>query len=245
MSGAWRLIDSGQVQPPESAAIDDAILTCHAEGVVPNTLHFYARSRPTVSIGYFQKAAEALDLEECQRRDVAIVRRRSGGSAIYTDSGQLVFAVVAPRDEVSGEGANPFARVCGAVADALRSFGLDAEHRPMNDVEVGGRKVSGSAQLRRHGSVLHHGTVIVNSDIEAMDAVLKGAKPRPSERVTTLTNLLPEPPRLDDLKSAIASAVGAAFGVEFDDGTLVEREQELIAAAVRECYSRREWNLRI
>jgi lipoate-protein ligase A len=245
MSGAWRLIDSGQVEPPESAAIDDAILTCHAEGIVPNTLHFYVRSGPTVSLGYFQKASEALDLAECRRRGVTIVRRRSGGSAIYTDPGQLVFAVVAPRDEVSDEGASPFARVCGAVADALRSFGLDARHRPMNDVEIGGMKVSGSAQLRRHGSVLHHGTVIVDSDIEAMDAVLRGASPRPSARVTTLASLLPEPPPLDDLKSAIAGAVGVVFGAEFDDGPLIERERELVATAVRERYSRREWNLRL
>jgi lipoate-protein ligase A len=245
MSGAWRLIDSGQVQPPESAAIDDAILTCHAEGFVPSTLHFYTRSKPTVSIGYFQRAAEALDLEECRRRDVAIVRRRSGGSAIYTDPGQLVFAVIATRDEVSGEGANPFARVCGAVADALRSFGLDAKHRPMNDVEIGGRKVSGSAQLRRHGSVLHHGTVIVDSDIEAMDAVLRCASPRPSARVTTLSSLLPEAPRLDDLKAVIADAVGVAFDAGFVGGTLVDREEEIIATAVRECYSRKEWNLRL
>ncbi|UCE92404.1 MAG: lipoate--protein ligase family protein [Methanobacteriota archaeon] len=245
MSNAWRLIDSGQVGPPESAAMDDAILTCHADGAVPNTLHFYVRSTPTVSIGYFQRAEEALDLQECARRGVAIVRRRSGGSTIYTDQGQLVFAVIAPVEEVARGGANAFSRVCGAVADALRSFGIDARHRPVNDVEVGGRKVSGSAQLRRHESVLHHGTVIVDSDIDAMDAVLRGAGPRPSARVTTLASLLPQPPSMGDLKSAMAESIGSVFHAELRTGSLVDRERELVGSSVRECYSRREWNLRI
>ena len=245
MSSAWRLVDSGLVPPPESAAIDDAILTCHAEGIVPNTLHFYVRSTPTVSIGYFQKAADALDIDECERRGVAIVRRRSGGSTIYTDPGQLVFAVVAQHGDVIGDDANPFSRVCVAVADAIGSFGLDACYRPMNDVEVGGRKVSGSAQLRRHGSVLHHGTIILDSDLDAMDAVLIGASPRPSKRVATLSSLMHEPPGFDALKSALSRSIGAAFDATFEVGQLVERERAFVESAVRECYSRREWNLRI
>lgn len=245
MSDVWRLVDSGEVPPPESAAMDDAILTCHSVRAVPDTLHLYARSRPTVSIGYFQRAAEAVDLEECERRGVAIVRRRSGGGTIYTDPGQLVFAVVAPLATVHGGALTPFSKVCGAVADALRSFGLEAAYKPMNDVEVGGRKVSGSAQLRRHGSVLHHGTVLVDSDLGAMDAVLRGAGSRPSARVTTLAALLDRPPAVDDVKSALSEAIASAFGVALSVGDLVDEEKRLVASSVGERYSRPNWSLRI
>ena len=245
MVDVWRLIDSGDVPPPESAAIDDAILASHSEGAVPDTLHFYVRSQPTVSIGYFQKAAEAVDLEECGRRGVAIVRRRSGGGTIYTDPGQLVFAVVASSGAVQSRGSTPFSRLCEAVAAAIGSFGVEANYRPMNDVEVGGRKISGSAQLRRHGSVLHHGTILVDSDLSAMDSVLKGTGRRPSTRVTTLAMLLDKPPTIDEVKASLASSVADAFGAELRQGPLTEKERESIASSARERYSKSDWNLRI
>ena len=245
MHQAWRLVDSGFVPPPESAALDEAILEAHIEGRVPNTLHFYGRSVPTISVGYFQRVSESLDLEEVRRRGVAIVRRKSGGSSIYTDQGQLIFGIVLHEEDVPEDRMESFRVICSALAAALSSLGVDARYRPMNDIEVAGRKVSGSAQLRRKGSVLQHGTVIVDADLSVMDAVLKSkGAVRPSDRVTSLTSLLGKKIPLASVKDAIAKNLGSAFGVSIVPSTLTEWERARVVRLVEERYSRDEWNMR-
>jgi len=250
MPRSWRLVDNGLVPPAESAALDEAILEAHIAGKVPNTLHFYVRSEPTISVGYFQKVAESVDLAECERRGVSIVRRKSGGSSIYTDRGQLIYALVVHESDLPAERADSFRLTCQAIADALRSFGVDAVYRPMNDVEVDGRKISGNAQFRGKGSVLQHGTVVVDTDVPNMDAVLKanGSRrrdlSRPSDRMTTLASLLGTAPEMEIVKGAMVSAFEEAFDARFSLSSLTELERVLVKKLVDERYSKKEWNFR-
>ena len=244
MNAPWRLVDSPALSPPRSAAVDEAVLECHVRGLVPNTLHFYTRSKPTVSVGRFQKIDETVAVEECRRRGVAIIRRRSGGGSIYTDPSQLIFALVASQRTLGATPSESFEMICGAVAKALRGFGAEARHRPINDVEVDGRKVSGSAQLRRRGSVLHHGTILVDTDLETMNAVLRGRSTLPSTRVTTLSALLAEPPAIGAIKRSMEAALAVAFDVQFVLEELVEAELKLVDEYVGSHYGNDEWNLR-
>jgi len=250
MPDSWRLVDSDLVQPGESAALDEAILEAHIAGMVPNTLHFYRRIVPTVSVGYFQKVSESVDIEECRKRGVAVVRRKSGGSTIYTDSGQLIYGLVVHESELPGELQDSFKKVCTAIASAISSFGTEAEYRPLNDIEVQGKKVSGNAQLRRKGSVLQHGTILAEADIATMDAILK-VKPtttrsadRASERVATLTSILGAPPEMEVLKGMISIALGEAFGARFKKSGLVQFEKETVVKLVDEFYSKDDWNFK-
>jgi lipoate-protein ligase A len=250
MQRTWRLIDSDLVPPAVSAALDEAMLESHIAGASPNTLHFYRRSVPTVSVGYFQKVAETLDLDECRKRGVSIVRRMSGGSSIYTDQGQLIYGLVVRESDIPGPRNESFSRVCGAIASAIGSFGLEAVHRPVNDVEVGGKKVSGSAQLRRKGSILQHGTVIVDTDLGAMDALLRPARSgkapgkRPSERVATLSGLKGQSVDIGSVKDRLAEELARTFDVGFEKGALTPKELETVARLVSERYGKREWNMR-
>lgn len=250
MLHAWRLVDSGLVSPAESAALDEAILEAHAEGRAPNTLHFYIRAVPTVSVGYFQKIAESVDTAECERRGVSIVRRKSGGSSIYTDRGQLIYGLVVHQSDLPVDRADSFRVICQAIADAVKSFGVDAVYRPMNDVEVDGRKISGNAQLRRKDSVLQHGTVVVDCDMAAMDAVLKVTSvrrkgiSRPSDRMTTLTRLIGAVPDMDAVKGSILRTFGEAFDANFSLSPLTDIESRMVKTLVSERYSRREWNFK-
>ena len=250
MKSSWRLLDSGLVLPVESAALDEAILESHILGAVPDTLHFYIRSAPTVSVGYFQKISDSLDLEQCRKRGVQIVRRKSGGSSVYTDKDQLIFALVVREKELPEDRSDSFKAVCEPVARAISSFGVEAKYRPMNDIEVAGRKVSGNAQLRRKGSVLQHGTVIVAADLEAMDAVLvlpesaKGDASKPSDRVTSLASLLGSKPEMDELKSRIAKEISKSFSASLKPGQMTMQERGLVHELVRDRYSREEWNFR-
>lgn len=251
MQIAWRVVDSGLVSPPESAALDEAILEAHIEGAVPNTLHFYVRRQPTVSVGYFQKVSDSVDVAEASRRGVAIVRRKSGGSSIFTDPGQLIYGLVLHERDIPYGTGGSFRYTCSAIARAISSFGPDARYRPMNDVEVDGRKVSGNAQLRRKGSLLQHGTVIVRTDLEAMDAVLKVDQvknptlARPSERVRNLSSLTRDPVSIDEVKERITSEFSKAFQVRLEKGVLTEHERGIVDRLVAERYSRDEWNFKL
>jgi lipoate-protein ligase A len=244
------LVDSDLVSPAVSAALDEAILEAHIAGKVPNTLHFYRRGVPTISIGYFQKVSESVDMAECERRGIALIRRKSGGASIYTDAGQLIYGLVVHEDDLPSERGESFRMICKAIAEALDAFGLDAVYRPTNDVEVDGMKVSGNAQLRRKGSVLQHGTIVVDTDMRQMDAVLKvpnlgqGVKVRPSDRVTTIAALLGSAPDMELVKGSLVFAFGAAFGVEFVATPLSKVEDALVEKLVRERYSRKDWNLK-
>lgn len=250
MLHSWRLVDSGFVSPAESAALDEAMLEAHVLGKVPNTLHFYIRSTPTVSVGYFQKIAESVDQAECERRGVAIVRRKSGGSSIYTDRGQLIYGLVVHQSDLPDERIDSFRVTCQAIADALRTFGIDAVYRSLNDVEVDGRKISGNAQLRRKESVLQHGTVVVDTDISQMDAVLKVSNrksngiSRPSERMTTLASIISEVPEMDLVKGALVGELEKAFDTRFSLSPFTEFESSLTKKLVDERYSRSEWNFK-
>jgi lipoate-protein ligase A len=250
MSSSWRLVDSGLVSPPVSAALDEAILEAHIAGKVPNTLHFYRRDAPTISIGYFQKVVESIDIAECERRGVALVRRKSGGASIYTDPGQLIYGLVLHEDDLPSDRAESFRMICNAIAKALGTFGLDAVYKPMNDVEVNGMKVSGNAQLRRKGSVLQHGTIVVDTDMSQMDSVLRvlkvarGVGYRPSERVTTMSALLGSVPEMELVKGALLFAFANAFEVNFIASPLSRAEDALVRKLVRERYSKKEWNLK-
>jgi lipoate-protein ligase A len=244
------LVDSGLVSPAVSAALDEAILEAHIAGKTPNTLHFYRRDRPTISLGYFQKVAESVDIAECGRRNVALVRRKSGGSSIFTDPGQLIYGLVVHEDDLPAERAESFRMICTAIAKALSTFGLEAAYRPMNDVEVDGMKVSGNAQLRRKGSVLQHGTIVVDTDLKQMDCVLRvlkvagGVEMKPSDRVATLTSLLGTVPDMELVKGALVSAFEDAFNVRFVSSPLSKVEDAIVRKLVRERYSRKEWNMK-
>ncbi len=250
MPSKWRLVDSGFVSPAESAALDEAILEAHIAGLVPDTLHFYVRSVPTVSVGYFQKVSESLDIGACERLGVAVVRRKSGGSSVYTDSGQLIYGLVVGEDEVPKDRAESFQMVCSALARAISSLGVDAKYRPMNDVEIGGRKVSGNAQLRRKGSVLQHGTIIVDTDVAAMDSVLRVNRAKdpsavkPSDRITTLAVVLGSAPPLALVKSCLVGEIEGTFGSKLELGALTDREHELVRKLVAERYGDKAWNLK-
>ncbi len=147
-----------------------------------NTLTFYSRDRPTVSLGYFGNAEESIDLDLCREKDIGIVRRPSGGSAVFTDPGQIIYSVTLEAGMVPTNPKDSYPLICGGVVTALRSLGMAAEHKPLNDVVVHGRKISGSAQTRKAGFVLQHGTVIVDSDLDLMmrvDPSTPGKAPGP------------------------------------------------------------------
>lgn len=240
----WRLIDSGIVPPPLSAALDEAILDARDREEVPNTLHFYIRDRPTVSVGQNERVERSVHLDEARRRGVCIIRRCSGGSAIYTDPGQLIFAAVVHRSELPSDIMRSYEFACGAIVTGLGRLGLEADYKPVNDILVDGRKVSGSAQLRRGNAILHHATLIVDLDPEAVRAVLrpKNEESESPHNILGIGDLMGGIPSMEEIKGAITYGFSETFNADISLGELTAEERIRTEKLVSEKYGRDEWN---
>jgi lipoate-protein ligase A len=245
----WRLIDSKLITPEESCSRDEAILESRIKDLVPNTLHLYRRNIPSVSLGYFQKICDAVDLDFCRSRNIRILRRMSGGSAIYTDSKQLIYAVIIKDD--LGSVPESYKKICEAVILGLGFVGINAEFKPINDILVGGKKISGSAQLRRQGTILQHGTLLIDEDFETMFKALKvpESKFKPmglKHPVQKMASLKTEGfnHEMDALKDAIARGFSEYFGVGIKKGGLTKAERKLVKDLKAKKYGNDDWNLR-
>jgi lipoate-protein ligase A len=247
-----RLVDTDLEMPQLTAAIDEALLASRIEGRSTDTVHLYRRRPPSVSIGYFQSAAEVADLEACRRDGVPVVRRISAGGAIYTDEHQLVYALV-HRPPLPVKARDGLGMACEALVRALHRLGIEgARMSGINDVVVGSSKVSGSAQAVRRGVHLVHGTVLVDVDVSALGRYLlprpeemgRTGHPSPARRVTTLTDIVGTTPPMDVVKAVVAEELSRAVGGVVEPGHLSPWEVDEADRLVGQRYMLDEWNLR-
>jgi lipoate-protein ligase A len=231
--------------------VDEALLDGAFEGGTP-TLHFYRRKPPGVTLGYFLKASESADQAFCKEKGIKIIRRLSGGGAIYTDEGQLVYGL-AVQNQLPAAPTKCFEIVCGALVRALGSLGCTAVFSPVNDVLVEGKKLSGSALVNRGRAKLAHGTVIVQLDRDTMFKALRTdwAKLKskgladPGDRVTSLEEVLGNSPSMAEVKAAVAKAMGETFDLTVKKGTLTAKERTRIDELVKTKYGTDAWNLKV
>lgn len=208
--------------------------------MVPDTLHFYGREPPGISVGYFKKIEEDLYLDRCKERGVVVVRRTSGGGTIFTDKGQLIYGLITEKHIGDGiEGS--FRVMCKIIIDALSRFGISAVYKAPNDIVVNGKKVSGNAQTVRDKAVLMHGTIIMDLDTQLMSYVLKERKPG---YVSSLRQECGHAPTLDEMKAALADSFKKSIGEELETSSLTDFEISEIERLIRERYGCDEWNLK-
>ncbi len=250
----WRFLDLGIIDPPTSGAVGEAILLARSKKIVPDTLFLYQRDPPACSIGYFQAVENVVDVEECRRLGIDISRRITGGGAIYSDKENLTYNIVVSENnkKISKDILKSYEVLCRGVVESLKMLGLDARFKPVNDILVDGRKISGSSQTRRNKVVLHHGTLLVKTDIKTMSKVLKVSKEKMSdkiaksieERVINLETALKKKPNIELIKNFLKKGLEKALDIELVPGELSEYEKQLIDKLIREKYSTREWNFR-
>lgn len=169
------------------------------------------QNRPAVIIGRHQNALEEIDQEYLRGEHIEIVRRISGGGAVYHDLGNLNFTFVTK----SIPGHNRLERFAEPVIAALRDGGIHAEIRGRNDLTIQGKKISGNAQFIYRHRILHHGTLLFNTDLDKMNRVLqvdpdkihsKGVKSTRS-RVTNIADHLPAPVSIDSFRKMVAQSI--------------------------------------
>ena len=127
------------------------------------------RNEPSVIIGRSQNAYAEVDGSFIERNGIKLVRRLSGGGAVFHDLGNVNFTFI------TGDDGSPpdFARFCRPIMEALSEMGIETELSGRNDIVSGGVKISGNAQARRGGRMMHHGTLLYSSDLSYMEGALR------------------------------------------------------------------------
>lgn len=164
--------NEGVTDARRNLALEEYVLRHAPAG--EDCLLFYVNA-PAVIIGRNQNTVEEIDPAVVAERGVTVVRRLSGGGAVYHDGGNLNFSFHTPH---AADRFNRYEAFLGPVLEALRALGIPAELGGRNDVTVGGRKVSGNAQFTTTRRMFSHGTLLVDADLDAVSAVLR---PRPGK----------------------------------------------------------------
>jgi lipoate-protein ligase A len=256
----WRLLVTEAADGATNMAIDETLWRARRAGASPPTLRFYAWAPPTVSLGYGQPLDDEIDQSVCRALGVGLARRPTGGSAIYHDGPEreLTYSVTATNDDlgVTTDLLASYRWIARALARGLRALGAPVEiverrrdYGPVPgfcfartgtyELEVGGRKLVGSAQ-RRHGRCfLQHGSILLDIDAARVASIFPVADP--SRSVATLAEALGRRPAWDGCVTAIAEAFEAEHGIALRPGGLTEGEAAQAEALAREKYATDAW----
>ncbi|MBC7228075.1 MAG: DUF116 domain-containing protein [Thermoflexales bacterium] len=239
MAEAWRLLDTGVRSAAENMALDEVVLTARSRNLVPNTLRFLQFSPPSALVGYHQAVEQEIRISYCQEHGIDINRRLTGGGGLLFDETQLGWEIIAAQDDprFPRQIEKLYETISQGAIRGLEKLGIRAAFRPKNDIEVNGRKISGTGGTSMGGAFLFQGTLLVDFDVETMLRALRipTEKLRDKEiasvreRVTCLAWELGSVPPLAHIKAALAEGFAEAFGIRLEPGPLAPFEKELLA----------------
>lgn len=247
----FRFLETGAGTAAFNMGLDEAVLESVAAGAAPPTLRFYRWEPRAVSIGYFQGLEEEVDLDACARAGVDVVRRATGGGAVY-HAAELTYSIVVPEDHalVPRDVLESYWILCRGVIEGLGRLGVKADFAPLNDVITGGRKVSGNAQTRKRGCVLQHGTVLLEVDVDEMFGLLKVPQEKlrgkliedVKQRVTSVSRELGRTVGYAESLAAFKEGFAIALAAELAPAEATERELARAAEIAADKYANPAWN---
>lgn len=253
----WRLLEPETHNAFFNMAVDEAILQATIEGKAPNTLRLYRWFPSAVSIGRFQSVQDAVNLEACRLHGVDLIRRISGGGAVYHDfGGEVTYSVIAKKgDSGTDDVAESYRRICNGLIEAARNLGVNAQYSEGNvrqcpNVTVKERKISGSAQAHKKGAILQHGTFLLNADLKRMFTLLKvpwadanvDLVSIAKRRITSVAEELGRTPQIGLVYQALVEGFEKALDIRLEERKLSEYESELATRLEKNKFSTREWN---
>lgn len=232
----WRLLDTPPMTAAENMAMDETLLELKGQGKSPDTIRFLQFSPRAVLVGFHQAIAEEIRTGYCRANRIDVNRRITGGGAIFFDENQLGWEVFCDKAffNTAIPNAHFFKALCDPVVTALALLNINAEFRPRNDIEVNGRKISGTGGTESDGAFMFQGTMLVDFDVDTMLRALKipveklKAKEIDSvkDRVTCLKWELGDAPALADIKQAIKLGFEKCLDIKLELGGLTAEEQK-------------------
>jgi len=254
----WRLLKLETHNAFVNMAVDEAILRARIEEKVPNTLRLFRWHPSAVSIGRFQNIYNEVYLEKCRIHGVDVVRRISGGGAVYHDSEDEITysAIVKCEDLGTDDVAEAYRHICNGLIEAANILGVDAEYnkgdiKQCPNITVKERKISGSSQAHKRGVILQHGTLLLNVDLEKMFTFLrvlwKGSCVDmisiAERKITSVAEELDSYISTDKACEALTIGFEKALGMQLVERSLTSFELNLAQRLEKEKFATREWNL--
>jgi len=253
----WRLLKLEVGDAFTNMAIDEAILTARIAGKVPNTLRFYRWNPSAVSIGRFQDLFNEVHVENCRKHGVDIVRRISGGGAVYHDyDGEITYsAVVAGKDLGYTDIISAYKTICTGLIEAAKILGTTAEFNPLDqkqcpNITIRGKKISGSAQSYKRGTLLQHGTFLVDINHEKMFTFLKvpwtetllDVLEVSKRKLTSAKQELESQVSIEEVYQALVRGFEEALKIQLTEEELTSYERKLAEKLRETKFATGDWN---
>ena len=261
----WRRLDTGERDGATNMAIDEAILRGVADGSSPPTLRFFAWRPACLSLGQAQPAGD-VDFDACRALGVDVVRRPTGGRAIlHVD--ELTYSVAAPESEARVQGGivESYRRLSEGLLAGLSRIGLPVQQveRPDNhdrdqgpvcfevpsnyEIVFDGHKLVGSAQVRKNGVVLQHGSLPLVGDIARICDVLatKPDRERVRARAITVERAIGRAVTFDSAARSMAEGFASLLNLRLEPGDLTPPERVWAEELRRDKYASDAWTRRI
>ncbi|SJZ30377.1 lipoate--protein ligase family protein [Selenihalanaerobacter shriftii] len=269
----WRLLNTGYSTGDMNMALDEAILKSVKAGDVPPTIRFYGWDPAAVSLGYFQSLEKEIDIEGCKERGVDIVRRLTGGRAVLHDD-ELTYSLVISEELnfLPDSIIESYKIISQGLLAGLQELGIEAKMVSLADkkkksgsqsaacfdapswyeISVDGKKLVGSAQTRRDGVILQHGSILNTQDVDKLMDTLKFKSDRRKERfkkifakkATTIQEAIGQSFTLKELSIAFKKGMEEGMDIILEEGQLTEKELSLAKKLAAEKYSSQDWNFK-
>ena len=235
-------IESESTDPYENLALEEYVFESMDRG---EEYFMLWQNQNSIIVGKYQNTIEEVNQEFVDKHEIKVARRLSGGGAVYHDEGNLNYTIIVDRDK------NPdfeFKLFAVPVIEALRELGVEAEFNGRNDLVIGGRKFSGSSQYVKDNRILHHGCIMLDSNLDMLKEALRvtAAKIESKSiksvrsRVTTINENSAVAIPMDILKETIRKHVLKGKGSRYYG--LTEKDFRGIQKNAREKYATWEWN---
>jgi lipoate-protein ligase A len=231
----FRLLDTGPLCAAANMALDRIILEEVANRTVPPTLRFLQFSPPAALVGYHQDVELEIRLDYCRNHGIDVNRRHTGGGSVFFQESALGWEIFGLPGEEPFRG--PYEAIlnsiCHAAAEGISRLGVPTRFRPRNDIEVNGRKISGTGGTTISGGFMFQATLLIKNEVElflkALRVPVEKLKKREIEslmdRICFLSDLVRPTPPMASIKSAIASQFEAGLGINFFPAGLSATEE--------------------
>jgi lipoate-protein ligase A len=241
-------------------SVDEAIMKARIENKVPNTLRFYQWHPSAVTIGRFQTLEDEVHVQNCKKNGIDVVRRISGGGAVYHDSdGEITYSIVTKKSDLGCKKLDmlcAYQKICGGLNEAVRILGIKAAYRPPDpkrcpNLAISGKKISGNAQISKKGIILQHGTFMMDLDHKKMFTFLKVPWTNNLDDILSVSKRKLTSVRQElglnfstrEVYQSLIYGFKTALNITLVEKGLTKYEQKLVERLKKEKYGSEEWNL--